>query len=120
MKRKIFVIMIILIINCFIVSNCGYCSSISKIQKTMTGVTNVTGGGDVKTMINTIIGVFQAFGTAILVAAVLMLGIKYMLASSQDKADLKKQAVPILTGCILLFAATTIAKIIADIGSSLN
>ncbi len=51
---------------------------------------------------------------------VTMLGIKYMLASSNEKADIKKQAIPIVIGCTLLFAAVNVVAIIAELGMSLN
>lgn len=43
-----------------------------------------------------------------------------MLASSSEKADIKKQAVPIVVGCVILFAAVNLVAIVASIGSGMN
>ena len=43
-----------------------------------------------------------------------MLGIKYMQASPSDKADTKKQILPILIGCLLVFGAVNLVAAVAD------
>ncbi len=74
----------------------------------------------VRYVLNAVIKLIQIVGSGIAIIMVIMLGIKYMLASPGEKADYKKTAVPILIGCILLFAASNIAGIIADVGMELN
>ena len=65
----------------------------------------------VRYVLNAVIKLIQIVGSGIAIIMVIMLGIKYMLASPGEKADYKKTAVPILIGCILLFAASNIAGI---------
>lgn len=43
-----------------------------------------------------------------------------MLASSSEKADIKKQAMPIVIGCVILFAAVNLVAIVASIGAGMN
>ena len=53
------------------------------------------------------------------VIMVTILGIKYMLASPGEKADVKKQIAPLLIGAVLLFSAVNIIQIIAKFADSL-
>lgn len=70
--------------------------------------------------INTIIGLIQVAGTGILVIMITFLGIKYIMASIEEKAEIKKTALPIVIGAVLLFGALEIVKAIADVGKTMN
>lgn len=65
-------------------------------------------------VINTIIGILQVAGTGISLIVISMLGIKYILASPSEKADVKKNIMPILIGCVLLFAAVQIIAVVEN------
>lgn len=95
--------------------------NLSQIIDKMSGVGNVTGAENSKVMkvLNAVIRLIQVVGTGISVIMVTMLGIKYILASSSEKADVKKMAMPIIVGCALLFAASNLVAIIAGLGDSL-
>lgn len=84
------------------------------------GTTSVNTSSGIGMVINVAIRLIQVAGSGIALIMVTMLGIKYMLASANEKADVKKQAVPIIIGCVLLFAAVNIVAIIADVGNGLN
>ena len=75
---------------------------------------NADGTKQVGKVINTIIGFIQVAGTGISLIMVSILGIKYLLAAPNDKADAKKQIMPMLIGAILLFGAANIMQIISD------
>ena len=68
-----------------------------------------SGGGDVVTTSNQILGIIQVIGTIVAVGVIMVLGIKYMMGSAQEKAEYKKTFIPYLIGAVLLFAASTIA-----------
>lgn len=70
-------------------------------------------------MINAVIGLIQIAGTGISLIMMTMLGIKYLLAAPNDKADVKKQIAPMLTGCIILFASVNLVQIIATFAGNL-
>jgi len=48
------------------------------------------------------------------IAAIVIAGVRYMFASANDKADIKKQTIVLVAGAILVFAAVPIAKFIGD------
>jgi len=79
-----------------------------------------SGGSKIVEIINGFIKLIQVAGSGVAVIVVTILGVKYMLASAGEKADIKKQAMPIVVGCVILFAAVNLVGIVASIGSGLN
>ncbi len=51
----------------------------------------------------------QAIGSIVSVLVLVILGIKYMMGSAEEKADYKKTLIPYLVGAVLVFAASNIA-----------
>ena len=54
-------------------------------------------------------------GSVISVVVLIVLGIKYMLGSAEEKAQYKKSLQPYVIGSILVFAASVIAGIVFKI-----
>lgn len=46
------------------------------------------------------------------IAAIVLAGVRYMFASADDKANIKKQTVVLIVGAVLVFAAVPITKLI--------
>ena len=57
-------------------------------------------------------GIVRVVGVISSVAALMLMGIKYMLGSIEEKAEYKKTFPSYIVGCILVFAITTLADII--------
>ncbi|MEG1990109.1 MAG: TrbC/VirB2 family protein [Clostridia bacterium] len=51
------------------------------------------------------------------IAAIVIAGVRYMFASANDKADIKKQTLILVAGAILVFAAVPIAQFIQNTAS---
>lgn len=49
------------------------------------------------------------------VAAVVIAGVRYMFASADAKADIKKQSIGLVVGAILVFAASTVINFIITV-----
>lgn len=81
--------------------------------------TVASGAEGLKDIGNDIIGVIQIIGTIISVAVLIILGIKYMVGSVEERAEYKKTMLPYLIGAIMLFGITNILAIIASISSNL-
>ena len=58
---------------------------------------------------NKIATILRAIGTVLLVVVLMVLGIKCMMGSAEEKAEYKKTMIPYLVGAILVFGATQIA-----------
>lgn len=65
------------------------------------------------TMANTLLGI----GTAIAVIYSVVLGIKYMIGSMEEKAEIKESIIPFIIGCATLFGAFSIWRIAVIIGN---
>ncbi|MCI8383623.1 MAG: hypothetical protein HFJ33_01940 [Clostridia bacterium] len=60
-----------------------------------------------------------SIGTAIALIVGVVIGIKYMMGSAEAKADYKKMLIPYLVGCIVVFGAFGIWKIVLVIAESI-
>ena len=65
------------------------------------------------TIANSITNILAVIGTVVSVAMLIVLGIKYMIGTVQEKADYKKTMGPYLVGAVMVFSITQILKIIA-------
>lgn len=64
---------------------------------------------------NQIIGFLQIVGSIISVIVLIILGIKYMIGSAEEKANYKKTMGPYLIGAIMIFAITSILGFIVPL-----
>lgn len=116
MKKIIsLLITFIIIIGCFTVV---YGGEMTQLISTMSGVSTMASPtSKVGNVINNVIGLIQMVGSGIALVVITILGIKYLLASPGEKADVKKAIMPILIGCILLFGAVNLVALISDFAS---
>ena len=77
-----------------------------------TGDSTSDGAKEVATFGGQIIGIVRFFGTWASVAVLIILGIKYMMGSIEEKAEYKKSMLPYVIGAVLVFAATNIVSVI--------
>ncbi len=64
---------------------------------------------------NIAIGVIQLIGTLLSVVTFMVLGIRYMLASVQEKALYKETMGPYIVGAIMLFAIPNLISVLYDL-----
>ncbi len=57
-----------------------------------------------------VMGIIQVVGVVISVLVLMVLGVKYMMGSAEEKAEYKKTMIPYIIGAVLIFAASTIAN----------
>lgn len=62
-----------------------------------------------------IMGLIRNISVIAAVIIIMVLGVKYMLGSVEEKADYKKSFMPLIIGIILVVAATSIASFIFGI-----
>lgn len=67
-----------------------------------------------------IVGIIQVVGIVVAVVILLVLGIKYMTGSAQEKAEYKKTMIPYIIGAILIFAASTVVNVIFNLATSIQ
>ncbi len=86
-------------------------SSIPSFDPNMTGV-----NASAKGFANKILGFVQWAGYAIAVGMLIYVGIKYVMASANEKADLKNSLIKYVIGAVLVAGAATISQWIFNIG----
>lgn len=117
-KRIVLILIILLLISLCVGITTVYASDVETIISKMGEDGGVGkpdyGNGGISNSIKDVISLLQIAGTGIALVVITMLGIKYMLASPSDKADVKKQIMPIIIGCVLIFGAITIVSAITE------
>lgn len=68
----------------------------------------------------TVVTIMQTVGIVVAIVVLLVLGIKYMMGSAEEKAEYKKTMIPYVVGAVLIFASTTIVNIVYQLANSLN
>ena len=67
---------------------------------------------DIQDLGNKIIGILQTIGVVLSVVILVILGIKYMMGSAEEKAEYKKTMIPYIVGAAFIFLAPTIANVV--------
>ena len=111
----LYIMLIFLIIN-LICINTTYCSSINDL----TGENVPTEVQDkIDKVGNGVITLITTVGSIISVIVLIVIGIKYMMGSVEEKAEYKKTLLPFVIGAIILFGCSNLAGIIYNIAINL-
>ena len=113
-SKKIAKIATILMIIATIAMACGmvFASSISVPEATNGGVSAISG------TVTNVIGLVTYICYAVAVVMLVLLGIKWVTASPEAKADIKKGAIIYVIGAVLVFAAGLILNVIQNLAKS--
>jgi type IV secretory pathway VirB2 component (pilin) len=78
-----------------------------------------TGSPAVKSLANNVWGTIVTLVQILAIAAIVIAGVRYMFASADSKADIKKQTVILIAGAVLVFAAVPIANVVSNAASEI-
>lgn len=67
-----------------------------------------------------IVNIIQIVGIVIAVIVLLVIGIKYMIGSASEKAEYKKTMIPYVVGAVLVFAGTSLVKVIYSLATAVK
>ena len=109
--KKVLSISLMVVVLLATASNFALAAAID--PSTITGTTG-TGTQSVKTLGQQILGIVQTVGSIAAVIILVVLGIKYMMGSAEEKAEYKKTLIPYIIGAVLIFAASNVAGFIYD------
>lgn len=125
MKKKIsFIIILLILISTFIFPNIVSASEITVVEEKVKvaedlglgDLDNYKGNGEDApyfiSKVNGIVDVIENIGIVVSVIALVIIGIKYMLGSVEEKANYKKTMIPYLIGALLVFSISLIPQII--------
>lgn len=116
MNKKIFIILLIsfimitLILMNVMISYASVSDDLGNLDDYKAGETRDT--GQLTTIAGRALGVLQVVGTIVSVIALMLIGIKYMIGSAEQKANYKQTIVPYIIGAAIVFSATALPNII--------
>ena len=123
MKNKyIFIIITLIILVILIFCSTSYAArqgSLNAIAQNVGIDTNGSTGNTVE-IGNKVFGLVQTIGIIAGVIALMYIGIRYMVSSLEEKAQVKEAAKYYIIGAILAFSIPTVAKLIYEITIGLN
>lgn len=70
---------------------------------------------DIMTITNKIMGLIRNVSVIIGVIILMVIGVKFMLGSAEEKAEYKKSLMPLVVGIVIVMAATSIMSLIFSI-----
>lgn len=117
MKKKIIISLTVITLAIIILSTTVLAD---EITGSMSGLTAGNGNGAITSAGSKIIGIIQAIGISVAVVMTVVMAIRFMLASVEEKAQIKEQLVPFVIGAILIFAVTMIPFFVSLFGQAIN
>ena len=80
--------------------------------------TSATGTTEIQNFGGNIMGVINVVGVVVAVVVLMVIGIKYMMGSAEEKAEYKKTMIPYIVGALLIFAGTSLVRVIYSLSTS--
>lgn len=112
---KIFAIISIALVMVFSVTNVAFAESATDIINGIEGDTDGIDATGMKTIASRVLGLLQIISAILAVILIAYLGFKMLLGSANEKADVQKQFIPLIIGVVIVFAASSIAKLLLGI-----
>ena len=121
MKKSIKVISTLLLTIMLVASIAGTVLAVDP----NTVLNGLNGNGNVQTndltkVGNNIVTIIQVVGIVIAVIVLLVIGIKYMMGSASEKAEYKKTMIPYIVCAVLIFAGTSLVRVIYSLSTSVS
>lgn len=116
--RKVNKIMTVLVVLVAIVAFVAPVFGVTFDPNVLDGATGAS--SDVETLVNNVWGTVALVVQVLAIACVVFAGLRYMFASADAKADIKKQTIILVVGAALVFGATYIIEIISNVTEDLT
>ena len=122
MKKQVKIISVVLMTVMIIATLANIALAANDAQSIITavGTPNYGNTAGVQDFGSKLVGIIQVVGIVIAVVVLMIIGIKYMMGSAEEKAEYKKTMIPYVVGAILIFAATTIVNVVYQIATNLT
>ena len=115
---KILSIVIIAIMLVVSISSMSFAAKPDEVTKTLQTGSEAVQSQDVTNFGSTLIGILQIAGTIAAVVILMVVGIKYMMGSAEEKAEYKKVMIPYIIGAVLLFAAPNLVRVVYSLSQN--
>lgn len=114
-KKKLIVAFIIFMLCILFISQIVQATTFDPDHYKPSSTNSVSGATKLEDLGNRIIGVVQVIGSISSVVALVVIGIKYVTGSVEEKAEYKQTLKPYLIGAILVFGITNVLGIIQNV-----
>ena len=111
------IFMALILISCII--NVTYASGEFTIDSINSEIDNAEVSDKASVSIKKVWGTVLLILQILSVAAIVIAGIRYMFASADGKADIKKQTIGLMVGAVLVFGASSVIGLITNITSDI-
>lgn len=114
---KIFAIIIMAIVMVMSVSSSVFATdeTAADVMANISASTKGISSTEMQSMAGRVLGFLQIISAIAAVILIAYLGFKMILGSANEKADVQKQFIPLIIGVVIVFAATSIAKLLLGI-----
>lgn len=115
--KKILIILLLIIMFFIIIANRNYCFAMSDVTNDVTWDSwkpNVEDENALKDKTNIIIGAIRVIGIIVSVGSLMVIGIKVIWGSAEEKANYKQQMMPWILGATMVFGITVIPTTIYE------
>ena len=123
MKKTVKIISTILLAVMLIATIAGTVYAKPNIDTVINGVENGgqnVNGTAIQNIGGNIVTIVQVVGIVIAIVILLVIGIKYMIGSASEKAEYKKTMIPYIVGAVLIFAGTSLVRVIYSLSTSVS
>ncbi len=117
MKKTVKIIAILLLAITLITFSTSVFAADGQIKPDSLAPTYGTSDGGLSEKAGQIMGMIRNVAVIAAVIILMVLGVKYMLGSVEEKADYKKSFIPLIIGIVLVVSATAIATFIFNMAA---
>ena len=114
-NKKKLIVLIIVFMLCILFINQVQAATFDPNLYKPGSTSSVIGASKLEKIGNKVIGVVQVIGSISSVVAIVVIGIKYILGSVEEKAEYKQTLKPYLIGAILVFGISNVLSIVQNI-----
>ena len=121
MKKTVKIISTLLLVVMLVTSIAGtvFADSTTDVLDKLKGDGKVE-TSSLTTVGNNVVTIINVVGIVIAVIILLIIGIKYMIGSASEKAEYKKTMIPYIVGAVLIFAGTSLVRVIYSLSTSVS
>ncbi len=118
---KIAMVIAMVVATIFTFSNMAFASG-SSAENVVTNIKpdiSSVDSSNLTKMAGKVISLIQVASVILAVILIAVFGFKFIMGSANEKADYQKSFIPLIVGLVVVFAATSIAKLIMSIASGM-
>lgn len=118
-KIIIIAVMLIIFMASFFMINCCYAEDLG-LGDLNKYKSNPKTPAKLSSRVGKILSIIQVIGTVVSVAMLMVIGIKFMVGSLEERAEYKESLKPYLIGAFLLFTGTFVPEVIYKFSQSMQ